>query len=56
MVHKDTLQQKIDTFAQENQITPLDKNSTDYFQKHIKKGVLKLKNIINMRVCICWSG
>ena len=35
IVHKDTLKHKIDIFIQENQIIVLDKDPTDYFQKHI---------------------
>ena len=49
IIHKDALKQKISTFLQENRITALDKDPTDYFQKHIhqishKCNIMKDKN------------
>jgi hypothetical protein len=41
IIHKDALKQKISTFLQENQITALDKDPTDYFQKHIQQIIHK---------------
>ena len=37
IIHEHALKQKISTFLQENQITALDKDPTDYFQKHIQQ-------------------
>ena len=37
IINEDTLKKKIDTLLQENQMVPLDQDSTDSFQKHIKK-------------------
>jgi hypothetical protein len=46
IICKDVLKQKNSTFLQENQITALDKDPTDYFQKHIQQIIHKY-NIIN---------
>jgi hypothetical protein len=45
IIHKDVLKQKNSTFLQENQITALDIDPTDYFQKHIQQIIHKC-NII----------
>ena len=43
IINEDTLKKKIDTLLQENQMVPLDQDSTDSFQKHIKKKIRKCK-------------
>jgi hypothetical protein len=45
IIQKDALKQKIGTFLQENQITALDKDPTDYFQKHIQQIIHKCNTI-----------
>jgi len=41
IIYKDVLKQKNSTFLQENQITALDKDPTDYFQKHMQQIIHK---------------
>jgi hypothetical protein len=41
IIDKNTLNQKIDTFIQENHITHLNKNPTDFYKKQIKKAIKK---------------
>jgi len=45
IIRKDTLKNNIDTFIQENQIIHLDKDPTEFFQKHIQQTTHKC-NII----------
>jgi len=45
IIHKAALKQKISTFLQENQITAVDKDPTDYFQKHIQQIIHKCNTI-----------
>ena len=47
IIHKDILKQKSDTFIQENQIIPLDKDPTESFQKHIQQTIHQCNIIID---------
>jgi len=41
IIDKSTLQQKIDTFIQENHVTRLNKDPTDSYQKQIQQAIKK---------------
>jgi hypothetical protein len=45
IINKDVLEQKIMTFIQENQITSLNKDPTDLFQKQIQQALQKMQRI-----------
>jgi hypothetical protein len=47
IIDKDSLQQKIDNFIQENQITKLNKDPTEEYQKQIKQTIKKCDAIID---------
>jgi hypothetical protein len=49
IIHKDTLKNKIDSFIEENQIIPLDKDRTESFQKHIQQTIHKCNIIIDKK-------
>jgi len=46
VIDKETLEQKIMTFIQDNQITRLNKDPTDYFQKQIQQALQKCNTLI----------
>jgi len=49
IINKNTLKQKIDTFIQENHITRLNKDPTDFYQKHIQQAIKKRDIMIDKR-------
>jgi hypothetical protein len=46
IINKDVLEQKTMTFIQENQITPLNKDPTDLFQKQIQQPLQKCSILV----------
>ena len=49
IIHKDTLKQKTDTFIQENQIIPLNKDPKDSFQKHNQQTMHRCNTITDKK-------
>ena len=47
IINKDTLEQNIDTFIQENQVLKLNKNPTGSFLKQIQQTIHKCNTVID---------
>jgi hypothetical protein len=47
MIHKDTLQQEINNFIQENKILQSNKDPSESFRKHIQQTINKCNKIID---------
>jgi hypothetical protein len=50
IIDKNTLKQKFDTFRQENRVTRLNKNPTDFYQKQIQREIKKCDIVIDKRI------
>jgi hypothetical protein len=52
IINKDTLKQKINTRIQENHITCLNKDPTDFYEKQIQQAIPKHDILIDIRTQI----